>query len=91
MKVTCQVFADRNWIAWALNVADHDFLEIGSSCFCLFCEEISCKTVKTFTTNEAQVERFCFLNIFVWGITPDYSTNGGRVIDTMYLEEKGKK
>jgi hypothetical protein len=55
-------------------------------------EEISKKTVKTFTTfTMHKWERVFFLNIFVWGITPDYSTNGGRVIDTLYLEEKGKK
>jgi len=55
---------------------------------CLF-EEISGKTVKTITRHSWN--RIGFVNIFVWGITPDYSTNGGRVIDTLYLEEKGKK
>jgi hypothetical protein len=90
MKVTCQVFADRNCIAWALNVADHDFLEIGSSLFLFVVRKLAAKLSKN-SQHKAQVESVCFLNIFVWGITPDNSTNGGRVIDTMYLEEKGKK
>lgn len=42
-------------------------------------------------SQKAQVEQDMFCEYFCLGITPDYSTNGGRVIDTLYLEEKGKK
>jgi hypothetical protein len=65
-------------------------IEIGQGVFCLF-EEISKKTVKTFTTFTMHKWERVFFEYFCLGITPDYSTNGGRVIDTLYLEEKGKK
>jgi len=73
-----------------LNVADHDIsLKLDQVFCCLFVRKLAAKQSKH---SQCKAKKgWFFLNIFVWGITPDYSTNGGRVIDTMYLEEKGKK
>jgi hypothetical protein len=73
---------------WALDVADHDFVKFDQQL--VMFEEIASKTVKTITRGTMRRHMiFFFENLFVWCITPRYSTSRGRVIDTC-IEEKGK-